>query len=275
MSGVEQEFVPVGGRRDRKKEKKQPEKAKAEKTEKKTEKKAEKAVEKVEKKVEKKPEEAKPLINESTIICSYCYKIGHKSDSCPEKKAAKPNELRCIRCGGVGHFVNQCEVSFLNECFYCGKNDHGYGQCPERAKILYEHDGRKKESSLICVNCGCVGHSVRECKEPAQRRQVCMRCGEVGHLQSKCEKPAADQNQYRVCHHCGEIGHIASECKVPSVAKPDVCPLCGKIGHSVSECPADMPEKPATEAKKEPQEKPRKKGISSSDLEDIEQFPSL
>jgi len=267
MSGKEQEFVPVG-RRDRKKEKKQPQ-AKPQPQKEKP----------VAPKVEEKKSEVvaeKPAISEHTVICNFCYQIGHTSENCSEKKG-KTNVSHCIACGKAGHHAGECTTkTVMNECFFCGDNRHTMLQCPEREKLLFERDGHKKVSTIVCRNCGCVGHTVSECKEPVQRRIVCMRCGEVGHQSSKCTKPAEDSSAFRVCRHCGEIGHLASECKVPSIQKPDVCPLCGQIGHTVDECPADMPAKPQ-EPKAEPvhEKAPRKKNLTGSDLQDTEQFPSL
>jgi len=205
----------------------------------------------------------------------YCYNLGHKSDACPEKKHAKEYVKYCIACGKPGHNSSECHVSSVNDCFFCGNQKHTYKQCPEREKIVFERDGKKMESTLICRNCGAVGHSSRECKEPSQRRQVCMRCGAVGHITSGCPQPAEDSSSFIVCLHCGEIGHKAADCKVPSIVRPNVCPLCGQIGHTKEECTADMPK--TEEAVKEPvkEDSRRKKAITASDLKDTEQFPSL
>jgi len=194
----------------------------------------------------------KPVINENSVICMFCYKLGHISDNCPEKKG-KTDVVYCVRCGKAGHLAKDCKMTVEKECFYCGESTHTYSQCPEREKVLFEADGHKKESFVICRNCGAVGHLMSECKQPSQRRQLCYRCGEVGHSSSKCSKPAEESASFIVCHHCGEIGHYTRDCKVPSVQHPDVCPLCGEIGHSADECTSDMPSKPkAVEKKVEP-----------------------
>jgi len=101
-----------------------------------------------------------------------------------------------------------------------------------------------------------------------------MRCGEVGHLTSECKVPQEKSSSFVVCRQCGEIGHISSECKTAKVAMPNVCPLCGKIGHTLAECPSDMPGK-KEEEKKETKAAPVKKAMTSEDLKDTEQFPSL
>jgi len=260
MSGKEEGFVPVFPKREKKDKKdkkvKQPQQEKPKET-----------------KAEKPAEEAKPLINENTIICNFCYQIGHKSDACPEKKA-KSDVVYCSRCGKAGHVTKDCHVKFDVECFFCGESSHTYAKCPLREKFLHEVEGGKKESSLICRNCGAVGHLAHECKEPVQRRRLCLRCGEEGHTSSSCKKPADDPSAFRLCHHCGEIGHLTSECKVPGVQPLSICELCGQPGHSAENCPADMPSEPAKEKKPEPVKAPRKK-LDSSDLQDTEQFPSL
>jgi len=265
MSAKEGEFVPVNPKRE-KKEKKAKQPAQEKKP----------AQEKPKEAKEEKPAEQKSLINEHTLICLNCYQIGHKSEACPEKKA-QSDVYYCSRCGRAGHRAADCKQSMEKECFYCGQNTHTYSQCPEREKVLFEVDGRKKESSQICRNCGCVGHTVRECKLPDQRRHICFRCGEEGHSSNKCEKPAEDHSQYLLCRFCGEIGHSTSDCKAPKVQRPDVCPICGQIGHKKEECTLDMPEevtKVVEEKKPEPVKAP-KKTMTSSDLQDTEQFPSL
>jgi len=261
MSGKDEGFVPAVPRREKKDKKaKQPKQEKPQQQPKET-------------KPEKPAEESKPAINENTVICNVCFKIGHKSDSCPEKKG-KSDINYCNKCGKAGHRGTDCKVTLEMGCFYCGESSHTYHRCPQREKILFESDGVKRESYVICRNCGCLGHLSHECKEPVQRRQLCFRCGEVGHSTKDCPKPEEDPSVYRVCRHCGEIGHFASECKVPNIQHPDVCPLCGQIGHTVDECPSDMPSE-SKPVEKKPEQKAPKKTMKSADLKDTEQFPAL
>jgi len=58
-------------------------------------------------------------------------------------------EVKCFKCGIVGHFANEC---------------------------------RKRDS---CFKCGQKGHKAYECK----REITCYNCGEAGHLSTKCTKP--------------------------------------------------------------------------------------
>jgi len=273
MSGKEEEFVPVGRRKDRreKKEKKpQQEKPKQQKEAPKKE-----APKEAPKKEEKPAvEESKPVIDEKTLICPICYNIGHKADSCPDKKP-KSDIRYCSRCGKAGHRAADCKASLDSGCFFCGEHSHHFSLCPVRAEFLREdEDGKKKEFCVICRNCGGLGHKSSECKQPSLRAKFCHNCGEEGHNAEECDKPVEKLGSTIVCHRCGEIGHTASDCKVPSMHRLEVCPICGQFGHGIDECPSDMPSKPASE-KPAHEKVQRKKLMTSTDLQDVEQFPSL
>jgi len=263
---MEEGFVPAVPRREKKdkkakqpkQEKPQPQPAKEAKT------------------VEKKEEESKPVINENSIICQSCYKIGHTSDKCPEKKQRfRPF---CNKCGSSDHLGNECKFKgfFESECYYCGANTHFCGHCPEREKIVFVgEDDRKKECFRFCLKCGEFGHTIQFCKDSSKRRAFCFRCGEEGHTSSECKQPKEDESSFTVCYRCGELGHQSSECKVVNKAYPDVCPLCGQIGHTVDECPSDMPSASAPVKEEKREKAPAKKVIKSADLKDTDQFPSL
>uniref|UniRef100_T1HY18 CCHC-type domain-containing protein n=1 Tax=Rhodnius prolixus TaxID=13249 RepID=T1HY18_RHOPR len=77
-----------------------------------------------------------------------------KVDSVTDKAEAKPQTIRCYRCGGTGHFSNNCT---------------------------------KTESK--CYNCGEVGHISRDCPSP-KREKICHKCKKIGHLKADCPEKA-------------------------------------------------------------------------------------
>ncbi|GJQ11156.1 hypothetical protein GpartN1_g2947.t1 [Galdieria partita] len=96
------------------------------------------------------------------------------------------------------------------------------------------------ESTVICSNCGLVGHLSVFCPEDVLGRR-CFLCGGEGHLARNCPE--------ELCHNCLRPGHKRKDCTLPrrdwrreekhaypqyediKNVKKLKCYFCGKAGH--------------------------------------------
>jgi cellular nucleic acid-binding protein len=97
-----------------------------------------------------------------------------------------------------------------------------------------------------CLNCGRVGHTVRECRSRDRRNLVCYSCNQVGHTSLACPNPRRPALSRAVagpirCYNCGEAGHLVRNCPhQPGMNVAVTCYACGQPGHYSSQCPARL-----------------------------------
>lgn len=134
----------------------------------------------------------------------------------------------CYRCGEVGHYESDCKnPAKPKPCAFCGSLQHQERGCDHR---------------IFCFNCGCPGHSVRDCtqRRGLPRRLVCGICFESGHHRNSCRNYRGSgtiASKDAICMECGRQGHfLCRELKWFYGLKGMSCFNCGSQGHSGFQC---------------------------------------
>ncbi|KAK8798376.1 hypothetical protein WA588_003458 [Blastocystis sp. NMH] len=194
------------------------------------------------------------------VRCFHCNQYGHLQKDCPQLRG-RSNQV-CYRCGGVGHIAAVCPSQTTVSRNMYGKVNHGYN---ERTRIVYPGEHIPSRSrTMVCYNCGKVGHMAKDCRLPPRKeshakrenetekesstttphRIICHNCHKEGHLMKDCPEPlycrrcgktdhlVADCHEAVQCSRCMQMGHFAKDC--PNAV---VCFICGKSGHTRDNCP--------------------------------------
>ena len=157
------------------------------------------------------------------------------------------------------------------------EGDHSEGQAAVFSKTnssegkgrIYQSEGRsggRSSSSLICFNCGRVGHKAVDCwqgksgpssnnKAPAStgsgeaKPVICYNCGQVGHKSPQCPKPKVEKNgnvkkeesARPLRRVCGALGGVSkSDDQVHGLVNGMEATIVLDSGAQVSAVPEDM-----------------------------------
>lgn len=154
------------------------------------------------------------------VCCMRCTGLGHLDNNCPtlcKECVSGPRHerhwcprLRCSRCGGGWHLIEDCTSPPATYCQTCGGN-HSTVACVSQQGVMG------------CPNCHGMGHGYGQyqhipCPVPYDTTPICQ-CG-GRHELWECQGP----------------GNPA-----PAFVGLDTCGNCGLAGHSQRHCPTLNP----------------------------------
>ncbi|XP_032679619.1 uncharacterized protein LOC116848022 [Odontomachus brunneus] len=126
-----------------------------------------------------------------SVECSYCYRIGHSYQYCPELK----KNTCCRMCGRRGHIMWHCPQKI---CLTCGKKQKSFIHNCEHCRTLY------------CTMCSSVGHKKEHCPDLWRRyHSITREIDGVPRNPGNTMKPASQLH----CCNCSKRGHESSMCK--------------------------------------------------------------
>src|SRR5678816_2980852 len=106
-------------------------------------------------------------VTNQEVKCFRCGKHGHMISECRWANGA------CFSCGQVGHMALNCTDPQRAGCRRCGGIDHWVRDCQQGVRVRQP----------VCGNCGIEEHFSRMCQSP---RNTCAKCGKIGHVAGMC-----------------------------------------------------------------------------------------
>ncbi|KAL2114511.1 hypothetical protein VUR80DRAFT_5996 [Thermomyces stellatus] len=172
-----------------------------------------------------------PRFNESmaSAMCVLCLQHGHHASSCPNHNCkhcgaryqhnsyACPSKLRCGRCKGFGHVVEDCtndEVTGDEEdalkCAHCDGTDHYEKDCDVLWRTYRIPDSPNKCHSIYatCASCGEDGHYFFDC--------------EAGRLRFPKPRTWCEENRVRYLDKASKRGPLSDVKPEPLLRRPEL-----------------------------------------------------